>query len=209
MYLCWVTSFLILNSSIAFARLEDNSTPLPERAVRREDIYSRFRRRCPLPIEGEPNPICHPVHDPPPPADPSVHSYTINDPAIFAKPISIKVTVPDTISVDTYNDVLLTNLQTTLPLTLTQLNVDAAQIPALAAEGIPLLVEAITAVQNGISLPDVADSDLVRRGFFSKIGRWVKKVRVNNHPSLPFAENAKAKAFSGCEGNYSYNHSGH
>ncbi|KAL8831905.1 MAG: hypothetical protein Q9170_005098 [Blastenia crenularia] len=174
MYLRWVTSILILTSSIAFAQ-PDISTPLPKRAVSREDTHSRIRPRCRLPTEEEPDPPCHGPVNPPPPPDPSIHSYTINDPAIYTKPISVQVTVPDTISVDTYNDVLLTNLQTTLPITLKQLNVDAAQISALASEGVPLLVEAITAVQSGLSLPDTA-SDLVRRGFFSKIGRWIKKV---------------------------------
>lgn len=169
MYLCWVISLLILTSSITFAE------PLPKRAVSREENDSRIQRRCPLPTEEEPNPTCHPIHDPPPPPDPTIHSYTINDASMFTKPISVKVTVPDTISVDTYNDVLLTNIQTTLPITLQQLNVDPAQISALVSEGVPLIVEAITAVQNGLSLPD-ADLKLVRRGFLSRIGRWIKKV---------------------------------
>ena len=157
------TLALFLTSLIALAQ----TATLPE--------HSSVKRFC-LPSTAEdPNPPCRQKPDPPLPSDPSIHSYTINDPGIFGKAISIKITVPDTLSVETWNDVLLANLQTTLPITLQQFNVDASQIPVLASEGIPLLVEAITAVQSGLSLPDT-DTDIVRRGFLSKIGKWIKKV---------------------------------
>lgn len=179
MHLRLVTSVWILTSSIAFAQA-NTLAPLPEHAAGSRSTFSKFKRRCPLPTEEDPNPPCRPPVEPPEPTDPSIHSYTVNDPGIFHKPISIKINVPDTISVETWNDVL-DNLQTTLPTTLKQFNVDASQIPALASEGIPLLVEAITAVHNGLSLPDT-DAALARRGLFSKIGRWIKKVRDFSSP---------------------------
>lgn len=171
MYLRWITTALILSSSAAFA-LTDTLTSFPEHTARSSSTPSRIKRRCPLPTEDEPNPICHP---PPPAQDPSVHSYTINDPNINKIPINVKITVPDTLSVETWNDTLLANLKTTLPATLKQLYVDPDQISTLAEEGLPYLFEAITTIQSGLSLPDVS-SDLVRRGLFSKIGNWIKKV---------------------------------
>lgn len=181
MYLSLITSVLLVTTFIASAQA-DISSAFAERAANSGSTFtSRIKRRCPIPTEEDPNPYCHPPTPPAPPPDPSVHSYTINDPAIYNIPISVKTTVPDTLSVETWNDVLLSNLQTTLPITLKQFNVDAGQIAALASEGLPLLVEAITAVQSGLSLPD-ADSELARRGLFSKIGNWLKKVSCS--PSL-------------------------
>ncbi len=181
MYLSLVISVLLVTAFTASAQA-DISSALAQRAANSGSTSSsRIKRRCPLETEEDPNPYCRPPTPPPPPPDPSVHSYTINDPAMYQSPISIKITVPDTLTVETWNDVLLSNLQTTLPITLKQFNVDAGQIAALAEEGLPLLVEAITAVQSGLSLPD-ADSELARRGLFSRIGNWLKKVSCS--PSL-------------------------
>ena len=101
--------------------------------------------------------------------------------------------MPDTLSVNTWNETLLANLEITLPNTLERFNVDASQISTLAPEGLPLLMEAIDALQSGLSLPDT-DIVLARRGFFPKIGRWPKKlheviakvgVKVLDVPSSP------------------------
>ncbi|KAL8686667.1 MAG: hypothetical protein Q9218_006946, partial [Villophora microphyllina] len=180
MHLCLIS--LALTLVFCFSSTQaGSSTALSERVAGSEGTLSRIKRRCPLPGE-EPPQNCRtaccrpPVEDPPEdPPDPSVHSYTINDPEVYKKPIAISITVPSTLSVQTWNDVLLANLQTTLPSTLKQFNVATDQISALTKEGLPLLLDAITAVQSGLSLPD-DNANLVRRGFFSKIGKFIKKV---------------------------------
>ncbi|KAL8649937.1 MAG: hypothetical protein Q9226_005359 [Calogaya cf. arnoldii] len=56
-----------------------------------------------------------------------------------------------------------------------QLSVEASQISALTSEGIPLIAEAVLALQTGRSLPD-EPSGIARRGLFSKVGKWIKKL---------------------------------
>lgn len=106
--------------------------------------------------------------------DPSVYTYSTKDPENDNLPVNFTITVPQTLTVGTWNETLLANLKTNLPGILKQLYVDPKQIPALVEEGLPDIFEALTSLQSGLSLPDV-DSDLVRRGLFSKIGRWIKK----------------------------------
>ena len=194
-----VALVFILNFLTVFAQA-GILTFSPKRAGSSQGTHSRIKRICLLSAEDVPDlehycqspdshvvdqPIVHlpievlpfeglPVVDPPV-EDPSVHSYTINDTEISGSPIPIEITVPGTLSVDTWNDILLANLKTTLPNTLGQFNVDASQISALTAEGLPLLVEAISALQSGSSLPDT-EFVLARRGLFCKIGRCLKEV---------------------------------
>ena len=137
-------------------------------------------KRCLLPEADEPAPICGGGPRPTQTASSAstVQSYTVNDPEKYPNEISVKITVPNELDDKAYNAALLDNLKSNLPNTLQQLQVDPAQIPALAEEGLPLLLEAITAVQNGSSLSDDPGSETARarRGLFSKIGKWIKKV---------------------------------
>lgn len=88
--------------------------------------------------------------------------------------MSFKITVPNSLTVDTWDATLQSNLEVTLPSMMKQLSVEASQISALTSEGIPLITEAVLALQTGASLPDES-SDIARRGLFSKIGKWIKK----------------------------------
>lgn len=131
---------------------------------------------CSSVIELDTEPYeCRPCPPPPSvtPPDPSVKTYTIKDPD-FPRPLSFKIQVPESLTIETWDTTLKSNLEATLPSMLKQLSVDASQISALATEGIPLISEAVLALQTGVSLPDDS-SDLARRGIFSKIGKWVKK----------------------------------
>ncbi|KAI4141949.1 MAG: hypothetical protein LQ341_003366 [Variospora aurantia] len=170
MRLILLASAWFLTSSLTLAHADSSNTVI-ERGASTKSV-PKVPRRCPEYNDDEPHPICGP---PRPPIDPSVHSYTVKDPANPNKPVSFKITVPETLTVATWDETLLTNLRTTVPSMLRQLSVDTNQISALTSEGIPLIVEAITAVQSGLSLPDDS-SGIARRGLFSKIGRWIKKV---------------------------------
>ena len=122
---------------------------------------SAIAKRCPFPTADEPASICgRPRPTETASSGPTVQSYTVNDPEKYPNKISVKIAVPDKLNDEkAYNDALVDNLKSNLPNTLQQLQVDPAQIPALAEEGLPLLFEAITAVQNGSSLPDDPGSE--------------------------------------------------
>ena len=90
------------------------------------------------------------------------------------RPISFQLMVPKTLTVASWEKTLHANLESTLPSILRQLGVEASQVAALASEGVPLVVEAITDIQSGDSTLDIP-SDIARRELVSNIGSWIKK----------------------------------
>ncbi|KAL8959673.1 MAG: hypothetical protein Q9193_003497 [Seirophora villosa] len=146
------------------------------RVASSKSLSSKLRRDCPLSTGPELNRPCPPQE---PPEDPSVHSYTIQDPDNpQSPPIRFKITVPKTLTVATWDKTLLTNLRNTVPSILRQLEVDPKQIPALTLKGIPLLVEALRVVLSGESLSG-APSHLARRDSLSAIRGWINTVSNN------------------------------
>lgn len=123
-------------------------------------------------IDEQDNPLS--LH-PKPPQDPSVHSYTVGDPDNpRMRPLSFQLKVPKTLTVTTWEPTLHANLKSTLPSILRQLSVEASQVAALASEGVPLVAEAIQAIQSGKHISYVP-SDIARRGRVSNIGSWINE----------------------------------
>ncbi|KAL8916130.1 MAG: hypothetical protein Q9208_008697 [Pyrenodesmia sp. 3 TL-2023] len=94
------------------------------------------------------------------------------------RPLSFQLTVPKTLTVALWEKTLNANLKSTLPSILRQLGVDASQVVTLASEGVPLVAEAITAIQSGQSIPDIP-SDIARRELISNIGSWIRKIATS------------------------------
>ncbi|KAL8654602.1 MAG: hypothetical protein Q9210_001415 [Variospora velana] len=135
-------------------------------------LSSEFDHTCLPQIDDKNNPLClRPKH----PQDTSVHSYTVSDPDNpRMRPFSFQLTVPKSLTVVTWEKSLDANLKSTLPSILRQLGVAASQVVALASEGVPLVVDAITAILSGKSNPDIS-SDIARRELISDIRSWIRK----------------------------------
>ena len=143
-----------------------------ERDLSSKSLSSRSSHNCLQETNDKNNPLCL---RPRPPQDPSVQSYTISDPDNpRMRPISFQLMVPKTLTVASWEKTLHANLESTLPSILRQLGVEASQVAALASEGVPLVVEAITDIQSGDSTLDIP-SDIARRELVSNIGSWIKK----------------------------------
>ncbi|KAL9016221.1 MAG: hypothetical protein Q9185_006421 [Variospora sp. 1 TL-2023] len=165
-----LASFLILTFSFFPIAHADASRPVDERAASSRSLSSRVKRECSPSTENELDRPCPP---PKPPLGPSVHDYTIRDqdnPKI--PPVTFRITVPEALTVGTWDKNLLANLRITVPSILRQLSVEAKQIPALTLQGIPLLVQALRAVLSGQSLSDVP-SRIARRDSLSAIRQWI------------------------------------
>ena len=107
--------------------------------------------------------------------------------------LSIKLPPPVTSIDQNISELYINSLQTSLPYLLQQLNVDPARLDALVAEGIPLLQEAFFGLFSSdpgiwtdevISDPDGPRSPdpisrLMRRGWFSKLKRWLKEIAID------------------------------
>jgi hypothetical protein len=100
-------------------------------------------------------------------------NITSNPPAAIQN-VSIVVPPP----LDPYGNnthVYSQSVSDSLPHLLAQLGVDEKEIPALVAEAIPLMKEAVISSLNGSALNSTT-SDLHRRNLFGDIGNWIKKV---------------------------------
>lgn len=171
MHLGLLASALVLRFFVP-CMLVNGLTHKAERDSSSKSLPSRSSHSCLQETNDKNNPLCI---RPRPPQEPSVHSYTISDPDNpRMRPLSFQLTVPKTLTVASWEKTLHANLKSTLPSILRQLGVDASQVVALASEGVPLVVEAITAIQSGKSIPDIP-SDIARRELISNIGSWIRK----------------------------------
>jgi hypothetical protein len=105
----------------------------------------------------------------------NISNSTVVPPAVA----NVSIILPPPVGTNSpdFTDLSSQAFNKSLPFLLEQLGVDAADIPDLVAEAIPLFNDiVIGSISGGNSSSADPSANLRRRGLFSKIGKWVKKV---------------------------------